>query len=253
MKSFVRLLACITVIALPASAGAQTKTWKDQLELSYVQTGGNSRTQTLRLKNNAEYLFTNRLAGKWLVDLIYGETGGEQNAGHYMTELRLDYRLLDRLFVYGLGGAVKDNFAGIDGRYYTGAGLGYRVLAGPTHTLVVEAGANYNVERYTPTLNPAPPPKYLIPPINESFVMGRFFGKYVFAFTEKSNFSQSVEYLPNLKETIDYVLISETALTAAMTGYLSLKFSYTLKYDQEPAGTAGRTDTIVSAAVVVTL
>jgi putative salt-induced outer membrane protein YdiY len=252
------VLVCAASVGLWAPALAETETtdkkvWKDELELSYVLTGGNTRVQTFHAKNNLEYRFTERLTGKWMFDLLYGEDGGEQNAGRYRTELRADFALLERLFTYGLGGLSKDTFADIDGRYYVGAGLGYAVLAGPTHTLVAEAGLNYNRERYTRSIpDPTPPPAYL-PATHEDFVMGRLFGKYVLAFTDRSNFTQSLEYFPNLKETIDYILISETALTAAVNSYLSLKTSYTLKYDQEPAGTAGRTDTIVGAAVVVTL
>jgi len=41
---------------------------------------------------------------------------------------------------------------------------------------------------------------------------GRAFGKYTYAFTDKTRFSQSVEFLDDLKDTAKYRLNSETAI-----------------------------------------
>ena len=73
---------------------------------------------------------------------------------------------------------------------------------------------------------------------------GRAYGKYEYALNAKNRFSQSVEFLYDFEESENYTLISETALTSALNSYLSLKTSYTAKYDNQPVPeTLEETDT----------
>jgi len=82
---------------------------------------------------------------------------------------------------------------------YAGLGAGYAFLDGPHNFLIGEIGANYVSDTYTDATD-------------RDYPEGRAFGKYTYAFTDKTRFSQSVEFLDDLKDTAKYRLNSETAI-----------------------------------------
>jgi putative salt-induced outer membrane protein len=236
---FVVVAVCVMVAAgASAAEKAVQKRWSDQAELSLVDTGGNTDVLTFSLKNELKYQFTPKWLGLWKIAVLYGESDKVKNAESYLSELRFDYIINDRLYSYGSAGWLKNEFAGIDPRYFLGAGLGYRFLAGPKHTLIGEAGSAYVMETY-------------IDDTKHDYMNGRLFGKYTYAFTSKNSFSQTVEYLVDFSRTDNYNLISETALIAALTDTFSMKGSYTVKYDNDPSpSTLKKTDTILGVSLV---
>ena len=58
---------------------------------------------------------------------------------------------------------------------------------------------------------------------------GRFFGKYIYSFTDKNNVSQPVGYIPDFRDLTNDFVNSETAVVSGLKGYLSLKASYVVK------------------------
>lgn len=217
---------------------ADSKIWSDAAELSYVKTGGNTDVQTLLVNNVFKYNLTPKLTGTWDFHILNGKTNDVQTAERYDTELRLDFKDSDRFYSFGNVIWLQDQFAAVMPRDYYGAGEGYKIWTGPKHTLITEAGLNYTTERFTDGTG-------------RDFMGGRLFGKYVYAFTEKSTFSQQVEYIPDFNADRDYFVNSETALTAALNSYLSLKASYVVKYSNEPPLGKENTDTITSTTQVV--
>jgi putative salt-induced outer membrane protein len=217
---------------------ADTEVWSDVAELSFVKTGGNTDVQTLLANNAFKYPFSPELTGSWNFHALNGETNGTTTAERYDTELRVDYKNSDLFYSFGNVIWLQDKFAGINPRDFIGAGVGYRMLNGPEHTLLTEAGLNYTTEKFTDGTD-------------RDYMGGRLFGKYVYAFTEKNNFSQSVEYILGFKDTTNYFINSETAVVSALNGYLSLKASYVVKYSNSPPLGKDNTDTIISTTLVV--
>jgi len=236
-------LAAWIFLATASVTGAEEpsgndKAWSDQAELSFVNTTGNTKTTSLAGKNLLTYKFTPGTVGYWKVGGLYSRENGQTTAENYATELRFDWLYTERIYTYVLGGWNKDRFAGIDRRYYGGGGAGYKVLLGPKHFLVGEAGLNYTVENY-------------IDGSDSDFLTGRAFAKYEYAITRKNRFSQSLEYLYDFSDSTHYKLNSETALVAALTDIFSLKAGYTVRHDHKPVP-AGieQTDTLMSVALV---
>ena len=239
MRKGVCLVVLCGVLVVCGAASAEEKAWSDQAEFSLVNTTGNSEVTTISFKNDLKYTFNPKLLGLWKLGGLYGKSDGDTNAERYFTELRLDYLFTERFYSYGNGGWYKDRFAGIDARWYGGAGVGYKLLTGPTHSLLGEVGLNYTTEDYTDGSS-------------SEFVAARLFGKYVYNFTEKNSFSQSLEFIEDTSRFSNYLLISETALTAALSTNLALKATYTVRYDNEPVpDTFDETDTILGIALVV--
>jgi putative salt-induced outer membrane protein len=226
------------IFGLIETVPAETKVWSDVAELSFVKTGGNTDVQNLLVNNALKYLFTEQMTGTWNLHILNGETDNTRTAERYETELRSDYKYSEKLYSFGNAIWLQDKFAGLDPREYFGAGAGYRILNGPYHTLLAEAGLNYTVERFTDGTD-------------RDYMGGRLFGKYIYAFTEKNTFSQSAEYIPDFQEQRNYFVNSETAIVSALNGYLSLKASYVMKYNNEPPIGKKNLDTMTSTTLVV--
>jgi putative salt-induced outer membrane protein len=237
-RSRLLLAVLIALAAAPAAARGEDTRWRDEAELSFVDTAGNTDVTTLSAKNTLIVPLSERLAGTWRLGALYGRSQGVRNAESYFTELRGDYSFPEKLYSFVNAGWFKDGFAGIDARYYVGAGLGCRVLAGPTHFILGEAGVTGTREETTDGRD-------------RTFPGGRLFGKYEYRFTERNRFSQSLEALFDFDEFDNWNLNSETALVSALNRFLSLKASYVVKYDNEPVPGLGETDTVLAVTLVV--
>lgn len=233
-----RFLIATFCLLIAANGFAGEKKFQDEAELSYVKTGGNSEVTTLSFKNLLKYQFSERLEGAWELGALYGESDGDRSAESYMTELRADYKLIKKLYVYGLAGFLTDDFAGYDRRYYGGLGVGYKFLDGPKHSFSGELGLNYSSEEYTDNTD-------------NDFIEGRAFVLYEYAINEKSVFSQGVEYLYDFDESDNYRINSDTSLKVQINTVLSLKAGYEVRYDNAPTpATLDDTDTRFYTAIV---
>jgi putative salt-induced outer membrane protein len=234
-------IVLLMVLAVGATAEEPAdKKWKDEAEFLFVQTGGNTDVRTLAFSNMLEYKFSKSLIGVWNISALDTKTDGEQTAERYYTDLRLDYLFTEHWYAYVLGNWLKDEFAGFDQRYTLGPGAGYKILVGPKHFLLAEAGLAYASEDY-------------VVEEDENFAEGRAFGKYEYAFTEKNRFTLASEFLQDFNDTDNYKSNSEVAVISALTDILSLKVAYEVRYQNRPKPSdLEKTDTVFGAAIVVT-
>lgn len=238
MKIIRIILVTALVLSLTTVSLAEEKKWSDQAELSFVDTGGNTETSTLSLKNEFKYKFSEEFDGTWKVGVLNSESDGTKSAESYFTELRGDYLFSDRTYFYLAGGWLKDTFSGIDSRIYIGPGIGYKFFVGPKHYLSGEFGVNYTSEDYTDDTD-------------SQFATGRAFGSYEYIFTETTKFSQDLEFLYDFEESENYQIVSETAVTSSLNSNFSLKAGYTVKFDNLPSsGITDDTDTILAVTLV---
>lgn len=234
-------LALVGLVVLTAGAWAEGTNWGNQTELSFVQSDGNSEVTTFAGNNILTLKQGEALFYTWEVGALYGESDDQRNSERYFTKLRGDYLLTERSYAALIGGWNKDNFAGIDSRYYAGAVSGYKLLEGPTHLWAAEAGADYVAEEYTDDTD-------------RDYPRGRIFTEYQYLFTEKNRFLQSVEYLHDFDESRNYNLNTETAISSAINDALSLKASFKLYYDNDPVpATLDDTDTLLTVALVINI
>lgn len=228
--------------AADESKTKEEKRFSNETNFALVNTTGNSEAFTVAGKNDMKYKFTDKWTGSWVLGALYGKSDGDKNAERYFTDLRADYSISDRWYAYGLGSWLRDEFAGFDNRIGIGPGVGYKFLIGPKHFLLGEAGLNYAYEDYSDSDEDT-----------RRFLEGRLFGKYEWAFTEKTRFTQGLEYLQSLKNSNTRKLNSETALVTAITDIIALKISYSIFYNNDPRPSdLDETDTILATSLVVT-
>jgi putative salt-induced outer membrane protein len=244
MKKNLFVIILVSIFSSTGFALAEDgKIWKDQAELSYIQTGGNTEVTNLSAKNLLTYQATEKIKFDWSALALFAETevdgSKEKSAERYATELRMEYSLTERFYTLAYGGWLRDEFAGIDDRYYIGPAVGYKFLIGPKHFLSAEAGVDYVKEDYVDNTD-------------DDYMRGRAFGQYAFALTEKTRFSQSLEYLHAFDNSDNYNINSETALITALSDKLSLKTSYVVNYDNEPVPEElDETDTTLAVTIIV--
>lgn len=231
------LVLVLSLCAAPLHA--EDKTVKNEAELSYVDTSGNTETTTLKAKNTLTWAATEKLNVLWLISALYGESDDVRNAEQYATELRADYLLTEHFYSSLLAGWLQDKFAGIENKYYVGPACGYIFLNGPKHFFKSEVGVNYVDEEY-------------IDDTTEDFFQGNALAQYEYAFTEKNKFTQTVKYAVDLEDGEEYQANSETALVCSLTDMVSLKTAYEVKYVNHPVPRSlDRTDTIFSTTLII--
>jgi len=219
----------------------EEKRFSNETSLSVVDTTGNTDTLSIAGKNEMKYKFSEKWAASWVLGVLYNETNGDKEAERYYTNLRTDYTITDRWYTYALGSWFRDEFSGFDNRFAIGPGVGYKFLTGPKHFLLGEGGPNYAYEDYTDPDED-----------DQQFMEGRLFGKYEWAFIEKTKFSQELTYLQSFKDTSTWRLVSETALITAITDILALKVSYQVLYNNDPRPSdLDKTDTVFATSLVI--
>ena len=234
------------ITLFPINLHAEEKKITDEGELSYVDADGNSKVTTFSAKNKFTYQFSDVLKGIWKASALNSLSGNQRSAERYATELRADYTLSKRSYTGVFTGWKKERYANLEAQYYAGGLYGYKFFLGPKHFLSSEVGLDYVMEDYyddtaTPLVDESA--------TDNNYLRGRIYGEYEFRISEKSKFTQSLEYLHDFDESKNYNINSVTALTTALSDIFSLKTSYELKYDNQPA--SATTDDTASPSLLV--
>lgn len=242
MKKIISLLVLVpmlntAVFAEDVKTNPPAKPWGNQAELSFNNTTGNSRTQTTSAKDSFKYDWTHY--GLQLDGGAFGASNREGvTAENYFASEKVTRKLNENNYLFENFKWDKDRFAGIRDRYNFTGGFGRKLLNLPADTLSFEGGVGYlNTDFYSAPRQDAP--------------SGRLYAKYVHHFNEHTSFSQDAEYVPELTTIHNYLVNTETALTAALNSYLSVKTAYDWKRNNNPPAGAVKDDTLTSIALVV--
>lgn len=214
-------------------------------DLGFVNTAGNTSVTTLSVADKL-VARTGKVVLTQLFGLIYGKNEGEENANSILFRGRMDYPLSGKLSVYGFGGYERNKFAGIARRFDEGAGLAYQLWKDPKNELGVEAGLGQVQEsRYLAGTSGATG--------KNNFTSARAAAAYKHLFSKTAYFSQSAEFLPNLENSEDYRINSESALVAPISSHVALKMSYVIKYNAlPPSAGLEKTDRWFTTGVQIT-
>jgi putative salt-induced outer membrane protein len=236
------LLAGASIAAAQADAPKPVSFTGD---LGFVSTAGNTSVTTLSVGDKLVGR-TGKVVLTQLFSLIYGRNEGEENANSILFRGRLDYPLSGKLSLYGFGGYERNKFAGIARRFDEGAGLAYKAWRHPKNELSIEAGLGQVQESRYLTGSSGATGK-------NNFTSGRAAAAYKHLFTKTAYLSQTLEYLPNLENSDDYRINSESALVAPLSSHFGLKMAYLIKYNAlPPSAGLEKTDRLFTTGVQVT-
>jgi len=215
-------------------------------EFGGAWSAGNTDSRTVSAKVDASYRWdANRFStvsggvlgsarvdqnGDGVLDEQEREQERVKTAQRGTAHVRYDRYLNPRTSLYSLGGGYTDPFAGYDGRLNAQVGTSRLVLGDASeHTpqetrLVAEIGFDAAHENYTAGV--APETDWMYSARGELELHQDL--------TERLEVGQEAEVFVNVVDPQDARFISDTSVTNDLTDTLSVKFTYTLRYDTDP-------------------
>ncbi len=236
-------LATVGALALvPRTAGAQDSvlvtTTKLTSDFGYVATSGNTEVTTMSIGEKLTRS-RGRLTLEQNFSLVYGEQQGTVITNNLRTGLRADYRIIGKFALFAGGAYDRNVFAGIERRFAEQLGVQVRAVGNATDTLRLEGGASITQQT-------------AVGGAQANFVSARAAAAWRHSFTEASYFQQNVEFAPNLKDTDDYFLNTESSLVAPISARIGIKLSYVIRYDNLPEPGFSTTDRLFTTGVQLT-
>lgn len=238
----VALLACLSSAAFaqspaPApSAPPPPPRQEGSAELAFVATSGNSDTQNFGIGGD----LTTR-PDPWMfrfrVGYIRNESAGLETAESFMTLFRASRKVSDRLALYGQYDYLRDLFAGIEHRNALEGGLSFLAVDNAVQRLRLDAGLGYSNEQRV---------------VGEdiSTAIGSLGAGYRLKISDSAELTDEGRFVFSLSNGEDWRFDNVAALSARLTTIFSLKASYTIRYNNAPAPTYDKTDTIAALALV---
>jgi putative salt-induced outer membrane protein YdiY len=206
-------------------------------EFALVTTSGNASTQSIGAA--AQVTFR---PPQWVIDgqtaFVRNEAEDVVSAKSFAARGRAARVLTPRMQVFGQHSYLRDLFSGVEHRNNTEGGLAFLVLETARQTLYADAGFGYLNERRTvgdalstPTAGTG--------------------GRYKLKLSETSDITEDVLLSFDLSDDGTWRLHQAIALTARVAAPLSLKISNVIRYVDEPVFGFEQTDTVTSAALVL--
>ncbi|MDD2894519.1 MAG: DUF481 domain-containing protein [Aliarcobacter sp.] len=187
------------------------------LELSYVQTSGNTNTTTFssKLQGTAALSSTESIKAKG--SMLYSENENKTSANKYNIELDYNHMINEKLYSYAGISYIKDESSDYDYRLNMGPGLGYKLLEDDIQTVDIQGGLDYANDKYKNGTK-------------DNYIAGKTELNYKYSFSQNLQFKQMLSYLGSFEDGDKYFIVSDSALEVNMTQNLSLGISYGLDY-----------------------
>ncbi len=141
------IVGCVGIVNM---AHAEEPPWKSNVELGYVQTGGNTQTKTIHSKLKSVFeadKFRTTLEGSVLSSSDQVKTTAEK----YVTSLQEDWKFSEKSYVLARLAFDSDRFAGIKTRYVETLGYGRTLLDNDTWHGNMEIGAGARQTQLIPS------------------------------------------------------------------------------------------------------
>ena len=213
-----------------------TKIWTGEVEFGYVDVSGN--TEESSTKSRASI---NREKDAWrytiFFESLHSETDGDRSAEKYFFANRLAYQYTETNYVFGYASYDDDDFSGYDYQATVSAGYGRRLLNDETMQWDLEVGPGYRESKVDDETTGE----------DSEEVILRVFSKYSWDFSDNANFSQTLSTEAGDDNTVSR---SITALSTKIIGDLSMRLSYTIKYNEEVPSDTKHADTETAVSVV---
>jgi putative salt-induced outer membrane protein len=212
---------------------AELDPYKGNVELGYVNTTGNTETQTLNAKAKVEALY-NKWRQTLQLEALNSSDKKVTTAERYLALLKSDYRFSERDYAFGLLNYENDRFSGYDYRVSLTVGYGRRVIDSELLWLEFEGGPGVRYSK----LNDGD--------TQDEGVL-RLAGKLGWQISESSLFEQDLSTEIGEDVTISR---SVSALSMQIIGSLAMKLSYTYRHTSEVPEGVKKNDTETSVTLV---
>lgn len=223
------LLGKLALLSLIVNATAQaqdpdseaSKGWETTAAVGFTLTQGNSDTvlATANLLGLKKWEANELSAG---LNASYGEVEGVQNNG--MTRGTVQYnRILNdgKSYFYGKADLLHDAIADVNYRFSVSPGYGYYFLKNDKFNLSAEFGPGFISEK--------------VGGIQDEYMTVRVGEKFEYKISDRARLWQSLEYLPQVDDFENFLLVGEIGVESDLTEKLSLRVSLQDNFDNRPA------------------
>ncbi len=198
--------------------------WETTAALGFTLTQGNSDTvlATLNVLGLKKWELNELSAG---FNGSYGEAEGVQNNGLARGGIQYNRLIGDGTsYYYGKVDLLNDAIADVNYRLSVSPGYGYYFRNDDKMTLSAEVGPGYILER--------------VSSINDDYLTLRVGEKFEYKISDRARVWQSLEYLPQVDDFENFLIVAEVGVESDLTEKMSLRVSLQDNYDNQPA--AGR-------------
>jgi putative salt-induced outer membrane protein len=220
----VAVLTTVHAQGQTAPAAIEEKSpWEGSAALGFTMTSGNS--DTLLLNANIERV-RKKEKNEWRLRLdgTYGENDGTKNNEQLKGSSQYNRIFGDegRWYFYGRVEGLYDGIADIDGRFTIGPGIGYYFIKNDKMSLSGEVGPGVVIEKLGSE------------DWNTYFTM-RAAERFEYKINARSRLWQSVEFLPEVPDTENYIVNAEIGVESSITEQWGLRVVLQDSYDNQPS------------------
>lgn len=230
-------------------------------ELGYIQTGGNTDTQTFNLDAKANKGWGKHI-GNIMFDGQYASDDGKETKNKFVTEITYDYEFTNRFSFNYLAGYKSDKFSGFEYQAYTGPGARYKAIASEKQKLTVDGNILYAIDRYDSVYVDGSGTVIDYPDstsgatlqssaYNDSYTGYRIKGVYSLQLLSNLKFGQELSMRGSFESADDYFVFSKTALSSKLSDMFAVGASYKVDYINVPATGKDTTDTTFTINLIV--
>ncbi|QSZ40718.1 DUF481 domain-containing protein [Sulfurimonas aquatica] len=249
MKKILLSTILASSLVVVAQAATEETPLVTHTELGYIETSGNTQTQTFNLDANAKKSWGKHV-GNAMLDGQYATnknaTSGdvERIKNKYVAELTYDYDFTKRFAFTYLAGYKADEFSSFGYQYYTGPGAKYKAIVAKSHNLTVEAGALYAADKFNDTLA-------ITNKKEDTYAAYRLKALFDWKIVDNLKFNQEVSMRGSFEETKNYFIYSKSGFTSKFSDMFSAGLSYKVDYVATPAAGVQDTDTTLTLNLIV--
>lgn len=187
------------------------------LELSYVDTSGNSNTSTFSAKLETLTKLAEGEELKAKATVLYSKDNDETSANKYDIEVDYNHMINEKLYSYMGINYINDELSDYDYRLNIGPGFGYKFINDDIQTLDIQAGLDYAFDKYENGKK-------------DEYIAPRTETNYRYRINDNMQFKQMLSFLISSEDTEKYFFTSESSLNLKMIENISLGISYRIDY-----------------------
>lgn len=263
MKKILLSFVAVTSAIIAAQPDASTQNpFVTHTELGYIETQGNTKTQTFNLDAKAKKNW-DKNALLFLVDAQYASDQAVETKNKFLSELEYDYEFTERFAFSYLAGFKQDKFSGYAYQAYTGPGARYTALHEQKHTLNLEGSilysqddkedTNFNASGAIITYPNAAGVAAVTTTEGEVRAYSSFRAKAVYNWQilENLKFDQELNYRVSLGDADNYFIFSKTGFSSKFSDMFSAGVSYKVDYINYAAIGKDYTDRTFTANLII--
>lgn len=207
-------------------------------EFSYINTKGNSNVESLAFEGNAKSRWDLHIF-RAHADAYRSTVNGAVSKSKWSTELNYDYQFDEIISTNYMIGYKEDRFSRFDYQFYTGPGLGWKVIDGTSEKLSLQGNLLFAEDK--PQEQPV-----------DDYFSSKIGAEYQWKIQDNLKFIQEATYRVNLEQPKYWFVYSKTAIESKINSTLSMGVSYKLDYvNTPPPSTLSRTDKTFMVSLIV--